>query len=408
MALPRARIAGVLICVALLSGCNYTPYHEQVRDQAQERVNLVNAQLNYDQARQAYDSGRFDHAMKEIKLAIARSPEQAKFYVLQGRILLEKQLLEAASESFTLALEKNPKLADGHYFAGIVYERWSRQQEAHDSYMKAFELDSTKVNYLLAAAETLLELKEYDQAKQLVSSKLSYFENNAAMRHLLGQIALLQGDVAEAARLYGEARVLNPDDLSLLEELARVQFEAKMYSKALQSAQLLEERIGEERPDNLLLTARCLAALGRKVEARAIYLQLTRSPEGAGNTEAWIELGAIAWDLGDDRRVDLCGQQLVAMAPERFEGYLLCAVRAQMRGDRQAEMTQLREACARAKTEALPHLMLGQALAKGGHPAQARDAYIAALRADPSHDGARQLLAEADGGVTRLAIEPVQ
>jgi tetratricopeptide (TPR) repeat protein len=408
MALSRTLIAGVLTGVALLSGCNYTPYHERVVQEAKDRIDLVNAQLNYDQARQAYDSGRFDHAMKEITLAIARSPERAKFYVLRGRILLEKQQLEAAAASFATALEKDPKLADGYYFAGIVCERWSREQEAHENYVKAFDLDPTNVNYLLAAAETLVELKEYDQAEQLVNSKLSYFENNAAMRHLLGQIAMLQGNVAEAARLYAEARVLNPEDLSLLEELARVQYDAKMYSKALQSAQLLEERIGAERPDNLLLTARCLAALGRKVEARAIYLQVMRMPQGAANAEAWIELGAIAWDLGDDRRVDLCGQQLVAMAPERFEGYLLCAVRAQMRGDRQTEVTQLREACARAKEEALPHLMLGQAMAKGGDPARAREAYIAALRADPAHDGARQLLAEVDASSTRLAIEPVR
>jgi tetratricopeptide (TPR) repeat protein len=349
-----------------LAGCGGSDpsYREQVRLDANERFNLVNAQLNYDQARQAFDSGQFDRAMKEVDIAIARSPSQASFHVLRGRILLETHRLEQAVAAFDKARELEPSRADACYFTGVVYERWSNDEAAHEHYIAAFEAEPTNVSYLLAAAESMIALGRYDESRALVESKQEYFENNAALRHLLGQIALLQGDPARAVALFSEARMLDPDDLHLLEELARAQFDAEDFAQSLQSVRLLQDLVDDERPDLRLLEARCLTALGRQQEARELYLELSRTTPTSSDPNVWIELGALAYEIGDDRRVALCGQQLVSIVPHRFEGYLLKGLFESRQGHSKQAIAFMREAVARAGESQLPHLALADELSK--------------------------------------------
>ena len=109
-------------------------------------------------------------------------------------------------------MDKDEQCAEAHYFAGIVFQRWSDDEQAYEHYMQAFEQESDNVQYLLASAESLVALGEFGAARELVEPKLSYFEYNSALQHLLGQIALLEGDVQEAATRYAEARMLDPEN----------------------------------------------------------------------------------------------------------------------------------------------------------------------------------------------------
>jgi len=355
-------LASALLGLAACGGGSGPSYREQVRIDANERFNLVNAQLNFDQARQAFDCGQFDRAMKEIEVAIARSPSQASFHVLKGRILLETHRLEQAVAALDRARELEPARAEASYFTGVVYERWSNDDAAHSHYLAAFDREPTNVGYLLAAAESMISLGRYEESRALVESKQEYFENNAALRHLLGQIALLQHDPARAVALFSEARLLDPDDVNLLEELARAQYEAGDFARCLQSVCQLQELAKNDRPDLRLLEARCLTALGREQEARELYLKLSRSSPTSSDPNVWIELGALAYDIGDDRRVAQCGQQLVSIAPHRFEGYLLKGLFESRQGHGDEAIAFMREAVARAGGSELPQLALAEEL----------------------------------------------
>ena len=66
---------------------------------------------------------------------------------------------------------------------------------------------------------------------------------NAALRQLQGQIALLQGDPKKAVELYGEARLLEPDDNMLLEQLMWAQYAAEMYGDCHESVKRLQDWI---------------------------------------------------------------------------------------------------------------------------------------------------------------------
>ena len=398
---PIALIA--LAAAGLFAGCGPSKAGLQARAAARERLNIVNAELGHDQATQALEAGQFDKATREVTRAIAMNPTWAPYRVTQGRIFLETHRLEKAIRSFEKALELRSDFPEAHYYCGIVHQRWSDDTRSYDHYMSAFEQEPDRVGYLLAAAESLVALDQLDAARHLIESKMSYFEHNAALRHLMGQIALLQDDPGGAATLYSEAWRLSPDDDTLLEELARTQYAAALYGESYKSvSQLLDRAALANRPGLKRLQARCLTALQRQLEARNLYVELTNlSPT---DTELWIELGVVAWEIGDYHRMALCGARITALAPHRFEGYMLKGLNERHHGDLAEAVGLLRQAANRAEEDTLPHLLLGHVLEQTGEHAKALEAYAAALRIDPDNADAQTLWTE---GQPHLLAAPI-
>ncbi|MHC4775169.1 MAG: tetratricopeptide repeat protein, partial [Planctomycetota bacterium] len=311
------------------------------------------------------------------------------YRVLEGRIYFETHRLEKAAESFEAALQLKPGHAEAHYYSGIVYQRWSDDAKAYEQYMAAYEMDPTSVGYLLAAAESMVALEQFDAAKRLLEGKLNYFEHNSAMRHLLAQIAMLLDDPATAVRLYAEARRLDPEDEMLLEELALAQFAAGSYGDCFRSVQQLKETSDDERSDLELLEARCLTFMDQLSEARHLYLELTRLRPT--DPDVWIELGSVAWELGDYHRMALCGARVTALAPDRFEGYMLKGINERHHGNLREAAMFLRTAAERTRDTALPHMILGRVLEQTGDVQGALEAYAQATQVEPANTDAKAL-----------------
>lgn len=378
------------LSVMLLSGCNGpTKAGKEARSAARERLDAINARLSFDQASQAFSVGDLEKAEREIAMAIRRYPDEPEFHLLLGRIHLESHRLETAIQAFETAIEKDAEFADAHYFAGIVHQRWSKYEEAYESYTKAAEYDPTNVQYLLAAAESKIALGEYDSAEAMIVEKLDYFEHNAALRHLLGQIALLKDDTSGAARLLGEARLLNPENESLLEELAWTQFAAGDFRGCLESVKQLQHKSVVKRADLLHMEARCLVFLERGLEARNLFNELTRL--APNDPEIWIEFGALAWELGDQRRVAQCSARAIALAPNRFEGYILKSLYEQHAGRTGESLSLLKTAVELADDSTLPLLMYGRSLEQAGESREALVAYSRVLQQDPANADALML-----------------
>jgi len=389
----RSFILGVVAAggIMMVGGCNGpTKAGKEARTQANDRMNLVSAQVSYDQARQLYETGQFERAERELTVAINRFAKAPEYHLLHGRIKLETHNLEAALACFHTALEIKPDYAQAHYFIGIVNQRWSDDDASYQAYHRAFEIEPTNGQYLLAAAESLIALNQLDEAQNLIESKLGYFEHNGALRQLQGQIAMLQGDPRKAADIYGQARLLNPDDDMLLEELMWSQYAAGLYGQAHESVQRLELRSKTERTDLTHLKARCLTMMNRTTEARELYLSLTRlSPS---DVELWCELAAIAWELGDYRRVAQASVEVIALAPDRFEGYMFRGINERQKGNLTAAVGFFRQAAERSQTNAMPHLLLGQACEEAGEREAALLAYNDGLAAEPQSTEAAELL----------------
>jgi tetratricopeptide (TPR) repeat protein len=323
--------------------------------------------------------------LKEIQQA----PNQPKFHTLAGRIYMETDRLERAIESLATAIEVDPSYAEAHYYSGIVYERWSDDELAFENYYRAYELQSDQLQFLMAAAESLVALGELEQAETMILDKMRYFEHDPAMPHLLGQIAMLQNDPGKATQYLTEARVLSPDDVSLLEELAWAQYDAGEFGACLESVSLVQSQVESDRNDLEHLAARCEVMLGRTRDAHGRYLELTRTADS--DPTVWIEFGTLAWELEDYRRLAQCSVRAISLAPDRYEGYMLKGLYERQQGRTEDAINQFELASELAQGDVVPLLLLGRTQEEAGNPEAALATYGLAMQLDPASNEARVL-----------------
>jgi predicted Zn-dependent protease len=253
----------------------------------------------------------------------------------------------------------------------------------------------------LAAAEMLMDMDRLEEARELLTSGSSDFEHNAGVRQTLGHIAMIEGKVDDAVRLFNEACLLAPDEPSLLEDLARAQIAARRFSEAEYSLRrLLAKDTDNTRRDLRHLQARCLIEIDRPVEARSILTDIVNDPQGANDVQTWSELGNIAVMLKDERRLRECATRLVAIAPDRQEGYFLMASWQRSKGNIKGAIASLDKAVERAHGDATPAIMRGVLYMELGMKPQAAQSFRVAMQTNPSDTRAQALLAQLESGVT--------
>lgn len=384
-----------MLAVVNLTGCKGPDsQHTIMREEARDAMDSMNAQIAYNQAKQSFEVGRFDRALKVINPIVERFPENAQYRTMQGRILYESGKLDLANRSFAVAIESDPEYAEAYYFKGIVEQRLADDFSAHESYNKAFELDPTNVQYLMAAAESKIAIGALDDAMEFVKSNESVFAGSAGVEQLKGQIALLKGDPQTGAIYYERALRLNPDDVSLAQELAWAQFDANQYGNCLDTLRRMKADFGTPGNDMQHLEARCLAGMGQTSDARNLYIELTR--QDPNNTDLWVEFGLVAWEMGDYHRVLQCSSRVKSLDMRRYEGPLLQGVAARHHGRFNEAILQLQSAAKLAQDYALPYILLGNTFEVDGQTEQAREAYREALNIEPDNNEARILLARLD------------
>lgn len=392
-------LAASAAALCALQGCNsgHGQHTSQALADAQDRLGALKAGSEYEMAQQQFLAGDLDKALKSVDKCIGYSPSVAKAYVLRGRVLLEQGRLEDAKTALDKALAIDPAHADALYFSGVVLERFSEYETAHARYLAAAEADSANAQYVVAAAEMLVELDRLEEAQALLESRRAVFEHNAGLRQALGHVATLRADYDGAVLLFGEARVLAPDDLSILEDLVRAQVHARRFAEAEANlGRLLNADTAGARRDLRRLQAECLAGQGRHSEARAVYLGLTAGAEGASDATAWIGLGRAAMALQDFARVRIAANRAIALAPTRPEGRLLLAACRRESGDLPGALALTDEAAALAPDDPACWIFRAVVLRKMGRADEASQSLATALRIDPSNDSARSLLAAAE------------
>ncbi len=403
-----------------LGACNGpTRAGQEARTRAGERIAAFGAGATYQQARQELIAGRFDRAIASAERAIAAQPDMPEYRILKGRALLESDRLELAEESFIDAIEAAGRSvtaieasvaareeADGRplqgiarerielqtrsvrrieaeawYYLGIVRQQWNRIEEAAEDYRAAHELDPQPVEYLVAAAEMLLDLGRGQEVDTLVEPVLDLHQGDPSLVVLLARAAMLRDEPVVAAARYAEARLLRPDDALLAEEYIRATFEAGLHEDCLDAIRTHAASYENARPDLLKIEARCHALLGRPERADAIYRELVRI--APNDPDAWVESGAIAWELGDVTRLDLCGVRLGRLAPDRWESPAYRGIAAEATGRWDEAETFLRTAATRSADDAVPHLLLARFLESRGDAAGAEAAWQRAIAIAP-------------------------
>lgn len=388
-------LPGVLLLV-LSVGCSSTPQTRAAREEVRAHHNANMGALAAQSAMQDFSVGNLDQALSNIDVAIGYLPENADHHVLKARILIEQLNLNQALKSAQQALKIDPANGDAHYYAGLVFQQWSDDDNAYRHYLAAHEIDTFDEDYLLATVETLVALRRLEEANSIIDLRLPYFEHNASLRRLQGHIAMMQGDPAMAAQLFHKSLLLAPKSSAVVEDLTTALFDSGQFVKCQYYLRKLLERSRESqdspRADLKHMLAQCLVANDRLIEARDIYLELV--DKDPSNPEVWYGLGMLAYQLGDQRRGNDVASRTIHMWPQRFEGYLLRGLLHQAAGRTDHALIDLHAAAERAADESTDSmLLLGLALRKQGDLKRARDIFLKIVQLDPDDARAQQILA---------------
>lgn len=372
---------------------------------AKEKMNVIKSATEWDMARQAFLAGDLDKALRKIDVSLGINPGVAKSHVLRGRILLEMGEMGLAQQSLQTALATDPDHIEGHYYMGIVAERLAKTQDAFDHYNRAAELDEYNDQYAVAAAEMLIDMNRYSEASDYLHATPS-FNHSAGVRQTLGHLARLQGNLPQAVAEFRSSQLLAPDDLGILEDLTRAQFDSGAFAdSAYGFSTLLSRTETSDRRDLKRLYADCLIRINRPMEARKIYKDLTSSAEGASDVDAWIGLGNVSYAVGDFTSVRHAATRAVALAPTRKDGYVLWSLLHRNQGNMEASIKSLRDAIARDQSDPMLHTMLALGLMELNRPTEARQALAQALTIDPANISAATVMSLIDEAVAGVETD---
>ncbi|NUQ51236.1 MAG: tetratricopeptide repeat protein [Phycisphaerales bacterium] len=375
------------------TGGGYTTEHISA---AKEKMNIMKSATEWEMAHQAFLAGELDKALKGVDRSIAINDNVPKSHVLKGRILMERGELEGAIESFNKAATLDPTFVDAPYYLGIAYERINRREPSLAAYQKAAELEPSNAQYVIAAAEMMIDLGRSDEAETYLTERGGSFENNAGVRQTLGHLAMMRSDSTKAVALFNEARLLAPDDNAILEDLARAQVAATQFADAESNlSRLLKSPDMRERRDLQHLRARCLVEVDRKLDAREALIALTQGQAGAADTEAWVQLGNLSYVLKDATRTRQCAARVIALAPDRVDGYVLRGLQLRRDAKPKDALASFDKALALgAKSDVL--ILKGMALKDLNRTDEARAVFAQALQTNPQDPAAAAMLTQVD------------
>ncbi|KAA0216748.1 MAG: tetratricopeptide repeat protein [Leptolyngbya sp. PLA3] len=389
--------------LVLAPGCGgQGRYTREGSSLAKEKMNVMKSATEWEMSRQAFLAGDLEKALRKIDTSLEVNPSVAKSHVLKGRILLEMGEIGLAQRSFETAMAIQPDNVDAHYYNGLAFERLTKFEEALAQYRAAAALDTYNDQFVIAAAETLIDLERCPEAATELRQSPA-FDHSAGIRQTLGHVAQLQGNIDEAVAHFEAARLLAPDDMDILEDLTRAQYLHGDCPDAAYGLEILLKHVDYAgRRDLLRMQAECMLKLDRTADARQVYLKLTQDAAGAGDADAWIGLGNVSFVVNDMNTLRRSAARVVAIAPDRKEGYVLWTLLHRAGKNPESALRSIDDAIVRDARDPTLQTMRALVLLDLGRPDAARVALDAALKLDPANAPAHAVLARIDRTVAEV------
>ncbi len=204
-----ASFAGLLVA-GLLAGCEGSM--PVAREQAARRWNLARAEIKAKLAADRLQAGNVAAAAQELAQADRLDPERSQRAALRAKVwLAEGKLAQAAGLLEQTHLEGQDQ-AEIEYLLGVVRQQQQRWDEALAAFLRAAELDPQEVTYLVAAAQTWLQLGQAEEALTLLNQHAAQFQGDASYQATVAECYEQLENWSAAAAAW--ARLPAPPELS--------------------------------------------------------------------------------------------------------------------------------------------------------------------------------------------------
>jgi putative PEP-CTERM system TPR-repeat lipoprotein len=322
--------------------------------------------------------GEREVALQELQRSVAADPQAG--YVL-GRLRLESGDAQAALETAANLIQSHPAHPAGYQLAGTAHALRGDLRAARESFEQAARVDPAYVPAQLDLATIDLKEGRLHEARERYDQLLARAPDQRAAMIGLARVAEVEGDAEEAVRRLEQAQgtgSLAPREALWLADL---HLRSGRPRVALEQASAVAASVGSS-VEAYDVVGRAQLASGKPTEAvatfRKLYALVGDSPPRLA------ELARLQVAAGDEEGAGWSVEKALAQDPK-----LLSALTTQ--GELYLRARRITEAEAIAAQLKALHpetaegeVLEGDALALRGNPAQAADAYAAAVAKTPS------------------------
>lgn len=157
-----------------------------------------------------YHLDQHDQAQQSARHAISLLPDEPFGHYVLGLVMLDTKRLREAKEAMLEAIRLNPEEAVYHGMLGYVYLGAQQYQQALDSADKGLSLDPTDMACRNCRATALTQLGRMEDAHETIKDALKEDPEDAASFANLGWTCLHQGRHKESLQYFRESLRLRP------------------------------------------------------------------------------------------------------------------------------------------------------------------------------------------------------
>lgn len=158
----------------------------------------------------AWESGRFEEAMQDAKIAARLDPSNMDIIFHLGNVAFSRDDFETALQLWQVVQESDPTEPRVYNNIGAVLEAQGRYGEALDSYLKAVEVAPGYAKSLQYAVMLELRAGRWEDAKGHLEAALELEGQTTENLILQGLLAISEGDTAKVAGFMEKAQEQNP------------------------------------------------------------------------------------------------------------------------------------------------------------------------------------------------------
>ncbi|MBN1511629.1 MAG: tetratricopeptide repeat protein [Phycisphaerae bacterium] len=381
-----------MLIVGALAGCSQTT-HNEAKAQAQQRWDRIRAGVKLQLAEQHFRAGRMKNCLQEAGQAVALDPQSIAPRILLTQALIETGQLLSAAAAIDAAAAIEPEHPEVLYMQGVVAERRQDLERALTCYQRASERDPTQADYVASEVECLVAIGRPWLAQEVLQDRSADFPQDATLKALQAEVALLLGD--EHTALQGlQAALRNAgNDPRLTEEYGLLLVRTGQHERAVSVLEPMYARS----PDSMSrLSVRTLAsaylALGRPQQAKNLLSRLVE--KYANDPHDWTILARAAMVCNDWATARRCAETLVGLTPDDPDTQFLMGYVCWKLNDPQRAKAALRSVLITNPSDAMAHCILGDVYRQTADFPNAQRHFQSAIQFDPTCEWARDALAE--------------
>jgi tetratricopeptide (TPR) repeat protein len=384
------------ILLAVLAGCQKGTTSEDARIDARQRWQITRANVLVSLGEEHLKVGQLDKAAGKVTEAVSLYEDCNDARVLLGRIRIEQGKYGQAIAALEGALQREPNRSEVHYLLGVAQEKTNLLDPALTSYRRAYELDPSSLEPIVAATEVLVAMNRPREAEAYIESFMSQADNHPEVYELAGRLAMMQKESARAVTYFQQACDLDTKNARYQEMLAKAMVSAGHFEDAVDTLDALTQRSEYECPTWVyLMLGDCHLAMQNPEKARqAFWVASERDSDDPG---CWASLAKASLMLGDVERATVAAEQALRLQRNHLGATLVLGYAQLRSGDSREAIELLTRATVAHPDNSTIRCLLGRAHAATGNSQRAARCYAQALECDPDNELARRLLAGVTG-----------